>query len=194
MTGGSLDILINNAAVVGNKNKWNNLPDFTSLSDLENELTEAFHVNVVGVAFTINTFLPLIRKGETKKVITLTTGLADDGLTSKYRIGVSSPYSISKAATNTLVAKYHAACAEEGILFLGISPGVVDTSEGEPMSEEDMQGFSKMGAAFVAYAPDFTGPITADQSIKMVVNVVDNATIESMGGAFVSHYGNKQWL
>ena len=96
VTGGSLDILINNAAVVGTNNKWNNLPDFTSLSALDDELTEAFHVNVVGVAFTINTFLPLIRKGETKKVITLTTGLADDNLTNKYRVGTSSPYSISK--------------------------------------------------------------------------------------------------
>lgn len=51
-----------------------------------------------------------------------------------------------------------------------------------------------MGAAFANYAPNFKGPITADESVKMVMNVVDKSTVENAGGAFLSHFGNKQWL
>ena len=193
-TGGSLDLLINNAGLTGGKNVWKNLAEYPSASELEDELKDIFNVNVVGVALTVRAFLPLIRKGQGKKVITLTTGLADDDLTRRCSIDVTAPYSISKAAVNTLVAKYHAALASEGILFLGISPGVVDTSEGKPMSEEDMQAFGAMASKFAEYAPHFRGPITPEESVGHVTSVIDNATVDTMGGQFVSHFGNKQWL
>ena len=45
-----------------------------------------------------------------------------------------------------LVVKYNAALGKsEGILFLALSPGLVDTSEGAPMSEQDMAGAQAMG-------------------------------------------------
>lgn len=50
-----------------------------NFGELEEDLTEQFAVNVVGVAKTIAAFLPLIKKSETKKVITISTGLADLG-------------------------------------------------------------------------------------------------------------------
>lgn len=40
---------------------------------------DAFAVNVVGVAKTITAFLPLIKKSTIKKVITISTGMADLG-------------------------------------------------------------------------------------------------------------------
>lgn len=40
---------------------------------------DQFSVNVVGVAKTIAAFLPLLKKSEVKKVITISTGLADLG-------------------------------------------------------------------------------------------------------------------
>lgn len=49
-------------------------------------------------------------------------------------------------------------------------------------------------AAFMQYAPHFTGPITPEESVKLCMQVVDEATVESMGGEFVSQFGNKQWL
>lgn len=49
------------------------------LPSLEKELMDAFTVNVVGVAKTITAFLPLIKKSTIKKVITLSTGMADLG-------------------------------------------------------------------------------------------------------------------
>ena len=82
----------------------------------------------------------------------------------------------------------------EGILFLSLSPGLVDTSEGKPMSEQAIQGAQAMGALFQQYAPDFKGPITTEQSVEMCLKVIEDATVEKDGGAFVSHFGNKQWL
>lgn len=40
-------------------------------------------------------------------------------------------YAASKAAVNMLVAKYNVAYGPKGILFMSISPGLVDTSEGK---------------------------------------------------------------
>lgn len=47
---------------------------------LEKELQETFTVNVIGVVKTITAFLPLIKKGKSKKIITLSTGMADLGM------------------------------------------------------------------------------------------------------------------
>jgi len=194
ITGGSLDILINNAAYVSRQSAWSTVAD-DSPESLEEDLMSSFKANVVGVAHTINAFLPLIKKGQGKKVITLSTGMADLDLVNRFSIPIAGPYSISKAATNMLVAKYNAALGKsEGILFMAISPGLVDTSEGAPMSEQDIQGGQAMGAMFAAYAPHFTGPITTEESVKMQLEVIDKATVETFGGGFVSHFGTKQWL
>ena len=194
VTGGSLDLLINNAGLVSEKSAWKNLLDFP-LPELEEDMTASFQANVIGPANVINTFLPLIRKGKWKKVITISSGMADDSLVNRFSIAIAAPYAISKAATNTLVAKYNAALGKsEGILFMAISPGLVDTREGKPMSEEEIKGGQAMGAQFAKYAPHFTGPITPEESVKLVVDVIHKSTVENMGGEFVSHFGNKQWL
>lgn len=194
ITGGGLDVLINNAGLVVEGGKWLTVPEFTP-ELLEEELMDSFKANVVGIAHTTNAFLPLIGKGNDKKVITISTGMADVDLVNQFSIGIAAPYSISKAATNALVAKYNAALGKkEGILFMALSPGLVDTSEGKPMSAEDIAGGQVMGAAFANYAPHFTGPITVEESVKLQMDVIDKATVETMGGAFVSHFGNKQWL
>jgi hypothetical protein len=52
-----------------------------------------------------------------------------------------------------------------------------------------------MAAKFSEYAPDWKGAITPEVSIKAVMSVINNASIEKGdGGAFISHWGNKQWL
>lgn len=88
---------------------------------------ESFQVNVVGNIHLISLFLPLIQAGKAKKVITLTTGMADSDFITKYGIAIAAPYSISKAALNTAIAKFSAQHQKEGILFLGLSPGFVNT-------------------------------------------------------------------
>jgi NAD(P)-dependent dehydrogenase (short-subunit alcohol dehydrogenase family) len=87
----------------------------------------SFKVNVVGNVHLFNLFLPLLQKGSVKKVIAISTGMADIELIRKYEIDIGGPYSISKAALNAAVAKYSAQYQKDGILFMSISPGLVDT-------------------------------------------------------------------
>jgi len=83
--------------------------------------------NVVGNVHLFNLFLPLILKGQQKKVIYISSGHADLDLISKYEVEQAGIYSVGKAATNTVVAKFGAEYAKDGVLFMSISPGVVDT-------------------------------------------------------------------
>lgn len=63
------------------------------------------------------------------------------------------------------------------------------------VTEEQLKGFADMIAAFQVYAPNFTGPISPEESVQRVMSVVYKASIESgSGGQFVSHFGTKQWL
>jgi hypothetical protein len=52
---------------------------------LEQELVHSFTVNVVGVSKTITAFLPLLKQSTIKKVITISTGLADLGMSFSIR-------------------------------------------------------------------------------------------------------------
>ncbi|KAI7492225.1 hypothetical protein KC357_g1293 [Hortaea werneckii] len=194
ITGGSLDVLINNAALIAPKSAFLDVTQ-QKPDELQEDLMTTFQANVVGVAHTINAFLPLIRKGQLKKVVTLSSGMADIDLINDYNIAVAGPYSVSKAATNALIAKYHAALGKkEGICFFCISPGYVQTSAEQPTTEREIAGLQSMVEAFMRYAPHFKGPMSAEDSVKAQMNVIKHATVETMGGSFVSHLGNKQWL
>ena len=182
---------------------------------LNKDLRISFETNVIGVINTVNTFIPLLRKGQEKKVFTLSTGAADIDLINQVDIAVAAPYAISKAALNAAVAKYNALYKKEGILFMAISPGLVDTGElvpGEsfkhrpigdrvrsyivdPNNVEDMIAFQDMASKFAAYAQHATAPITTQESVSLMLNLFERSSIEKgNGGAFVSHFGNKQWL
>ena len=98
---------------------------------LEADLDANFRVNVLGVVHTTNAFLPLLReaaKKTTARVITLSSGVGDMELTLAMRFAGALPYCASKAAVNMVVAKYAAKFADENLVFLALSPGLVDTS------------------------------------------------------------------
>jgi NAD(P)-dependent dehydrogenase (short-subunit alcohol dehydrogenase family) len=71
--------------------------------------------------------MPLILKGNAKKVLILATGMADHDLVLKYGVYEGGPYSITKTALNMVTSKFQAEFEKEGVLFIGVSPGVVDT-------------------------------------------------------------------
>lgn len=195
ITGGGLDYLIGNAASLA---LWSAYDGLYKLGQqpkkLEDELLESLKVNVIGQIHLINLFLPLILKGNAKKVIVLGTGHADDTLINKYELEMAAPYSISKAALNTTIAKYNAELGKEGVLFLSVSPGYVETGQYKDVTEEQLQSIQAMGAKFAQYAPHFTGPITPHDSIKAMLSVIENATPQKDGGQAISHLGNRQWL
>ncbi|KAJ7455952.1 hypothetical protein B0H11DRAFT_2066455, partial [Mycena galericulata] len=148
-TGGKLDYLINNAAV--SKSAKFTLDQFPSAEAVEEELLSKFKINVVGVVHTINAFLPLLRKGEVKKVIALSSGMGDLDLTLASEVSALGP------------------------------------------TQEELEEYKELIKAIVKVAPDFKGPITPEESVKLQLKVIERWGVEETG-VFVSHFGNKQWV
>jgi NAD(P)-dependent dehydrogenase (short-subunit alcohol dehydrogenase family) len=90
-------------------------------------MLDLFKINVVGPVHLFNLTIPLVLKGRAKKVIAISTGMADIDITAKYDLDLSGPYSISKVALNMAIAKFSAEYSKDGVLFLSVSPGLVDT-------------------------------------------------------------------
>ena len=60
---------------------------------------------------------------------------------------------------------------------------------------EDTKAFQDMAGKFAAYAPDFKGPITSEDSVSLMLKLFERSSIvNGNGGTFVSHLGTKQWL
>lgn len=132
-------------------------------------------------------------KGKVKKVITISTGLADIDFTNQYEADNGALYAASKAAMNVIVAKFNAQYKKDGVLFLAVSPGVVDV--GRTATPEQMQDLMGFMGRLVTYAPHFKGPISPEESVRHVRSTWEKASIEGgFGGAFISHLGNKQWV
>jgi NAD(P)-dependent dehydrogenase (short-subunit alcohol dehydrogenase family) len=88
--------------------------------------------NIVGTIHLFNLFTPLILRGQIKKVVSISTGMVDNELIAQYNVDVGGPYSVTKSGQNTVVAKFSAEYAPKGVLFMSISPGVVDTGNMDP--------------------------------------------------------------
>ncbi|PHH86368.1 hypothetical protein CDD83_10353 [Cordyceps sp. RAO-2017] len=196
ITGGSLDYLVANAGFVSTWDAYDPIGVLgQSPQKLEEDFLRSFRTNVIANIHLINLFMPLILRGRVKKVIHVSTGHADLDPIKDYDADVASGYAMSKAAMNVAVAKFSAQYRKDGVLFISISPGVVDTGHHADATPEQMQSLGIMGQKFMKYAPHFRGPIPADESIRAVVSVWEKASVEKGdGGSYVSHYGNKQWL
>jgi len=193
-TGGSLDYLINNAAYVQKERRYNKLTDYIGCEDeLDKDFNDNFQINVVGVVRTVNAFLPLLKKGSAKKVVTLTSGVGGVEFTLASEWAVHVPYSASKAAVNIVNAKYANEFREDGFLFLAISPGLVATDT-TPANPDEMENIVELVGKFKKAAPEWNGqPLAPHESVKSMLEVISRLTsVDS--GAFVSHLGNKQWL
>ncbi|KAJ0318051.1 hypothetical protein COL5a_010798 [Colletotrichum fioriniae] len=195
ITGGKLDYVIANAAYVSPISTW--LPigkQAEKPEELEEDLLKSFKINVVGNVHLFSLFLPLILKGDVKKVIAISSGMADHEMVNQYRLEVSAPYSISKTGVNMAVSKFHAQYAPDGVLFMSICPGIVDTGHNQKLSEEHQEYFLKTGAIFNEYAPGVS-LATPEDSVNDVLKVIYDSSLENgRGGEFISHLGNKRWL
>ncbi|KAJ7625302.1 hypothetical protein DFH06DRAFT_742295 [Mycena polygramma] len=188
VTGGKLDYLINNAGK-------NNCPGFTidnfpSPEAVEEDMLDHFKTNTIGVVHATNAFLPLLKNGTTKKVITSSSPLADLDVTLAGEFPGQASYSISKAALNMVVAKYAARYKADGFVFLSLSPGVVNTAM-LPVGDDIESMWLAEGIRKVAQ-PDFKGPMSPEESVKMQLEVFNRWNVEDTG-AFVSHYGLRHW-
>ncbi|KAH6638612.1 hypothetical protein BKA67DRAFT_588952 [Truncatella angustata] len=197
ITGGSIDYLISNAGYIPLFDAFDPIDYLVSNKpkETEEELKKVLNTNVIGQIQLFSLFIPQILKGKAKKVVTLTSGLADLDFTNQFDVFTGSLYSISKAAMNMAVAKFSAQYKEDGIHFISICPGLVDTGLYKDSSEEDLAKLGVLMGKFAKYKPDFSGPVTTETSVQDVKRVWETTSIENGdGGAFLSQYGNKTWL
>ncbi|KAI0792952.1 short-chain dehydrogenases/reductase [Irpex lacteus] len=185
-TGGTLDVLINNSALMVHERASLTLDAFPSPEILDEDLTLYFKTNVVGPIHTTNAFLPLLRAGKGKKVLTISTTLGSPKITNSSNFADFAGYSISKAGLNLAMAKFAARFRDEGMVFLTVSPGLVKTIPGPKEEVEAL--YEILTARNRAANPNFEGAITIEQSVGDILALLDKATIAE-SGTFVNRDG-----
>ncbi|KAK9242251.1 hypothetical protein V1506DRAFT_548159 [Lipomyces tetrasporus] len=194
ITDGKVDYLVINGAFISKQSADMAPTAFIGKEEfLKKDAAMSFETNFVGPVFAINAFLPLVKNGSVKKIIVVSSGMADTELVRSAGVAEALTYSASKSAANVLVAKYSVELKKFGITIIAMSPGLVDTSEGKKPTPEEMAKYQLIANQLKTYAPNFTGPISTEQSVKAQLSVIGNITIEQSGD-MISHLGNKQWL
>ncbi|KAH9840909.1 NAD-P-binding protein [Rhodofomes roseus] len=192
VTGGSLDILIHNAAYQNDAHAFHTITEFSSDTELIEDFNKTWHTNVIGPILTINAFLPLLRKGTTKKIFTLWSGAGEPAFTVASEFVGRAAYCVSKCALDMVNVKYALALKDEGFICVAISPGVVNTAEAPPPPEA-MPFITKQVQGFVNVNPNWKGPFEPNESVELMLKVLHNLRPEH-NGQTLSHWGNKEWL
>ncbi|KZT66781.1 NAD(P)-binding protein [Daedalea quercina L-15889] len=169
VTGGSLDVLIHNAARMEKENMIKGFLDYETPEKLDAELIASFNVNVLGAIHAINAFLPLLRKGTTKKILVMGTEGGDIGMVRKSRMSNSVAYGVTKAAEHMVATKFAAELESDGFTVVSISPGFVDvsgtavepmpgtTEESKPIVEKIMKGIFSAYPKAAMISPEESG-------------------------------------
>ncbi|KAI7778854.1 hypothetical protein LA080_001545 [Diaporthe eres] len=121
LNGQGLDYLINNAGIM--HITPNGIVDM-------NDLSETLNTNVVGVNNVIAALLPLVRQGNLKKVINITSTMGSLAMSPYFQQQPTPAYKVSKTALNMLTVQYAEAFRDEGVTFVAICPGWVKTDLG----------------------------------------------------------------
>ncbi|BDA47289.1 Uncharacterized oxidoreductase C663.09c [Coccomyxa sp. Obi] len=173
-----IDVLINNAGVNGNIVR--------SSEQDENEFKEVLLTNTLGPFMVTKAFLPLLKKGNKKQIVNITSTLGSIGIAAKPLNGGAAPddlaaiskmqvaYKASKAALNMTTVALAVDLQEEGITVIAMCPGWVDTDMGS--SATDGLGIEKP-------------PLDPPTSVGMQLKVIDGLTLEK-SGTYFNHEGN----
>ena len=83
---------------------------------------------MLGIVYSINAFLPLLRLGRTKKIVAISTTGGDPEFVLNTHLSAMAAYGTTRAGSNMVIAKYAKLLEGEGFVVVGVSPGIVDTS------------------------------------------------------------------
>ncbi|KAK8102435.1 hypothetical protein PG984_015581 [Apiospora sp. TS-2023a] len=213
ITGGKVDYLIANGGYVPHWDAYDPIGELAEEPEkVSEELGKLYQTNIAGNMQLFRHFLPLILKGDVKKVVAISSGLAD--LKSLNGLGLTnSPlYALNKAGLNVLMAKYSAQYKKDGVLFVSICPGMVDVGHFDNGMEkpharhsplllttppgrsipQQLEAVKAMEAKFKAAIPGFPGPIRPDVAMQNVIDLWEKASFENGdAGAFLSSRGTK---
>ncbi|KIJ53963.1 hypothetical protein M422DRAFT_153792 [Sphaerobolus stellatus SS14] len=139
VTGGKLDVIMNNAAAISGENDWRRIIDYEGEEELlEREFGTTLKVNVTGVILATLAFLPLLRKGSLKKIVAISSSGGERDFVAKSKLTGMSAYGASKAAVNMVITKLALELEPEGFVVIALSPGLVDTTGTLPQKRKRM--------------------------------------------------------
>ncbi|KAI9728541.1 MAG: hypothetical protein M1834_007679 [Cirrosporium novae-zelandiae] len=121
MSSYSLEILINNAGVLGTT--------ASPPSTLHSAYNSNFNINVTSVALTIALFLPLLRLSPTAYIINVSSkrGSMRSSMSGKFPVVRASPYCAAKAALNMVTVMYAMEKENAHIVMHVVTPGLTAT-------------------------------------------------------------------
>lgn len=189
VTGGSLDILINNGAYLDTANAGvlpSQLTEPDHLDTFIDAMNKSVDTNVVGAVYVTNAFLSLIEQGKEKKIVHITTGHGDTDLILGSGFAALLPYGASKAMLNNVVARYGMELQPKGIHVVAISPGFIDN---HPMSQEALDYTLSMFRKVQSDA----ARISAETSVRLQLETISKLGWEVQGRA-ISQHGNQRWF
>jgi len=143
---------------------------------------DELHHNTTAQINVLRAFLPLIRRGNAKKVVFITSDLGSIE-TGFYLPGLANAYSVGKAALNMLVRKWAAVLKSEGIVSVLIHPGWVVTTLGDEINDWVRKN----------HPQSFDTKITVTQSAEGCVKVFTNVKIEETASFFNYDGTKKLW-
>ncbi|KAL5456408.1 hypothetical protein PMIN06_003914 [Paraphaeosphaeria minitans] len=198
ITGGSLDYLVGNAAYLDMFDQFDG-PSGLLANSTPEEFTKLFRsffdTNVLAQIFLYEAFLPLLLKGSIKKVLSISSCMGDPDFNREWAHDQAILYSSSKAALNMVNIKFGAQYKKDGVLFISMCPGVVDTGYENNLNTQQAAKLQEIVGKFQAYSPDFKGAHEPVESVKMMLGVLDKLSIENNDqGKYLSHLGTKRWL
>lgn len=159
---------------------------------------EPVRTAVWGGAWATNAFLPLIEKGDVKKIAHITSSMANTDTILVGGVDYGLAYSIAKAGMNVQIAKYAVELAPKGIKTVAICPGWVDTWDGKnfsffplfflaskvvfansivdktgPKPPQLVEAIKVMLTQFQKIDPDIKGQISVEQSVAEQLRVIE---------------------
>ncbi|KLO16138.1 NAD-binding protein [Schizopora paradoxa] len=181
LSGGKLDVLINNAALnlLDHERGHLTIDAFPSEETIDEDFTLYFKTNTLGPIHTMNAFVPLLRRGEMKKCIVMSTTSGSPKVVLQSGISQFIGYSISKAGLNLAIAKTAGRFKDEGLIFVSVIPGMVKTIPGS--DEENEKFFKPFVAKIREVYPHFEGPITIERSVEDMISLINRLTIADSG-------------
>lgn len=164
--GQPIDVLLNNAAILGDK-------DAQMLGQYDFDLLlRVLDTNVAGPLRMTEAFLDNVKASKQKKIVAITS---TQGSLTLMRSAVIQFYNASKSALNMSMRAVSAALKDDGITVALVSPGAVDT---------DMMQQALAGSNFSMRL------LTPAESAEAVINIIDQYDFE-LSGTFMSHQGTK---
>ncbi|KAH8701855.1 short chain dehydrogenase reductase [Talaromyces proteolyticus] len=121
LAGKGLDVLINNAGIRQFSQK--------GTSSMEN-LQESFTTNVLGVHWVTRAFIPLLQKGNQKKIANISSTVGSITYARLVQPIPAPAYKITKTAVNALTVQYALDYENEGFTIFALSPGWLRTDLG----------------------------------------------------------------